>query len=95
MYGFDPAQQYQSPQSPAGYAPQYLPPQQNPGGYHQPPPQPTTNPANVPYKKPPAMSLDEKTKDALELCAFAMAALKHKEVELAKDRLREALKRLG
>jgi hypothetical protein len=96
IYGnFDPSQQYRGPQSPAGYAPQYQSPQQHPGGYNQPPPQPTTNPAAVPYKKPPTMSVDERSKDALELCAFAMAAIKHKEIELAKDRLREALKRLG
>lgn len=79
IYGnYDPTQQYRGLQSPPTYPPQYAPPQQqNLAGYNQPPPQPIySGNANVPYKKPPTLTLDERTKDALELCAFAMAALK-------------------
>jgi hypothetical protein len=121
VYGtYDPSHQFQQPQAPSAYGQYQQPPQQGPsgGGYppmasYQPPAAASSSngSATIPYKKPPTMSVDERSKDALELCAFAMAALKvrtrraltiltlllsqHKEVELAKDRLREALKRLG
>mmetsp|Transcript_5165 Transcript_5165/g.7910 ORF Transcript_5165/g.7910 Transcript_5165/m.7910 type:complete len:316 (+) Transcript_5165:74-1021(+) len=69
--------------------PQYTPPASNSSTF-------SANTGVTTYKPPPkANNMDIKSKDALELCAFAMTALKHKELELAKDRLREALKRLG
>lgn len=78
------------PTNTGSYLPQdqyYSPPPQNMGGY--PVQQPSTQQfpmysppsgsgaAAVPYQKPPAgTDLDTRTKDAMELCAFAMTALK-------------------
>lgn len=39
-------------------------------------------------------SADVRIKDAIEYCSFAITALKHNEINLAKDRLREALRTL-
>jgi hypothetical protein len=39
-------------------------------------------------------SADLRVKDAIEYCSFAITALKHNEVNLAKERLREALRTL-
>ena len=44
--------------------------------------------------KPTRGTLDDRVKDAMELCNFAIAALKYNEVNLAKQRLQEALKSL-
>jgi hypothetical protein len=38
-----------------------------------------------------AATADAKIKDAIEYCSFAITALKHNEVNMAKERLREAL----
>jgi hypothetical protein len=83
VYGtYDPSHQFQQPQAPA-YGQYQQPPQQGGfGGYppmasQQSTPSPSSNgSATIPYKKPPAMTVDDRSKDALELCAFAMAALK-------------------
>ena len=39
-------------------------------------------------------SADVRVKDAIEYCSFAITALKHNEINLAKERLREALRML-
>lgn len=44
--------------------------------------------------KPSRGSLDDRTKDAIELCNFAIAALKYNDVPMARQRLQEALKSL-
>jgi len=44
---------------------------------------------------PPLSNLDPRVKDAVELCYFAISSMKHNELGLARDRLKEALKRLG
>lgn len=65
-------------------------------------PAPTTKPSASgptpgfqPPRGPPINNADPRVKDAVELCNFAVAALKHNEIALAKDRLQEALRRLG
>lgn len=46
--------------------------------------------------RPPATSKeDPRVKDAMEICSFAISALKHNEIPLAKERLLEALNRLN
>lgn len=63
-------------------------------------------PAPVPAPKPPGGMMgsqpvvylnatDAAEKDAVELCYFAMAAIRHHDKGLAKMRIQEALKRLG
>jgi vacuolar protein sorting-associated protein VTA1 len=46
-------------------------------------------------RAPPLNNADPRVKDTVELCNFAIAALKHNEIALARDRLQEALRRLG
>jgi hypothetical protein len=43
----------------------------------------------------PNASSEIKYKDCTELCHFAIAALKHNDANLAKERLQEALRLLG
>lgn len=46
------------------------------------------------FTKAPLNNLDPRVKDSMELCSFAIAAMKKNELEAAKERLREALERL-
>jgi len=46
------------------------------------------------FTKAPLNNLDPRVKDSMELCSFAIAAMKKNELEVAKERLREALERL-
>ena len=55
-------------------------------------PRPTFSPAR---SGAPLTAADPRAKDAMELCAFAMAALKHNDIALARERLQLALQRLG
>lgn len=79
VYSFPASPIYPIPQQPFPTQPLQPQYQQQPQ-YSQPPPQPQNyqnpSPSGIPYKKPPTLSVDERTKDALELCAFAMTAMK-------------------
>lgn len=74
----------QQPQQQQQQFQQYQPPMQQlpgPGYSQQSPSQPIQqhqipSTSGVAYKKPPTFTIDERTKDALELCAFAMTAMK-------------------
>eukprot|EP01035_Chromulina_nebulosa_P019473 gene19473-25355_t len=46
-------------------------------------------------RPPPNNNNDPRVKDAIEVCNFAIAALKYNDITLAKDRLNEALRRLN
>lgn len=46
------------------------------------------------FNKPPLSNLDPRVKDSIELCSFAVAAMKKNELSIAKERLKEALQRL-
>mmetsp|Transcript_77253 Transcript_77253/g.151544 ORF Transcript_77253/g.151544 Transcript_77253/m.151544 type:complete len:297 (-) Transcript_77253:26-916(-) len=46
------------------------------------------------FTRPPVANNDPRVQDTVELCNFAILALKKNEIALAKDRLREALRRL-
>lgn len=96
---YAPQQQYQPPtqqQQPVFHLP---PPPQQPQ-YSQPPP-PTQFSSHQPhpnYVPPPKFnkaSTASNIADALELCAFAMSALKHNDSNLGRERLREALNLLS
>lgn len=56
---------------------------------------PAFTPAASGRAGPPLTAADPRAKDAIELCAFAMAALKHNDIALARERLQIALQRLG
>lgn len=45
-------------------------------------------------KGPPTSSLDPRAKDCIELCHFAVRALQYNDMNLARERLKEALRRL-
>lgn len=62
-----------------------------PSTHHYPPAGPNLGASRA----PPINNADPRVKDTVELCNFAIAALKHNEIALARDRLQEALKRLG
>lgn len=57
--------------------------------------------ANVPKstlgaaRKPPSNNSDPRVKDTIELCTFAIADLKHNDLAKAREKLQEALRRLG
>mmetsp|Transcript_18815 Transcript_18815/g.35087 ORF Transcript_18815/g.35087 Transcript_18815/m.35087 type:complete len:332 (-) Transcript_18815:166-1161(-) len=98
-----PPQQFQQPHSPQSHFPpqSHLPPQQ-----HQPPHQmaptahaplqPASHQPSPNYVAPPKTNnLQGNIADALELCSFAMAALKHNDTKLGRDRLRDALQLLS
>lgn len=46
-------------------------------------------------RAPPLNNADPRVKDTVEICNFVIAALKHNEIALARERLQEALRRLG
>ena len=46
------------------------------------------------FTRPPVSNSDPRVQDTVELCNFAILALKKNEIALAKERLREALRRL-
>jgi len=95
-----PPAQPQQQQQPGQY-PGYSQPQQQNMSF-QPPPTVASGGYNRPGyvaaavpSTPPATNTDPRVKDVIEICAFAVAALKHNEINLARDRLTEALRRLG
>lgn len=47
------------------------------------------------YVAPPYNNADPRVKDTIELCSFAVASLKKNDLKTARERLTEALKRLG
>lgn len=61
-----------------------------PGGYmmHYPATQPT-------YNGPPMINSDPRVVDAIELCHFAIAGLKKNDLNYGREKLKEALSRLG
>mmetsp|Transcript_28441 Transcript_28441/g.31061 ORF Transcript_28441/g.31061 Transcript_28441/m.31061 type:complete len:300 (-) Transcript_28441:103-1002(-) len=50
--------------------------------------------ATIP-RGPPQSPADPRVKDTIELAQFAISALNHNNIQLARDRLQEALRRLG
>lgn len=84
-----PAAYHQEPPSPMTSQP-YAPtaPAPVPGPIH------TYNNAPVVNSSPPTNNLDTRVQDSIELCSFALSALKHNELALARERLQEALRRL-
>lgn len=86
-----------------GYAPQ-VPPAQQYQQYQQPAQpvaQPQFQPAVTQSKPsfnstaPPKSMNDPRAKDCVELCQFAISALKHNDINLARERLQAALNHLG
>lgn len=54
-----------------------------------------SNVAPAAAKRPPINSNDPRVKDTIELCTFAIADLKHNDISKAREKLQEALRRLG
>jgi hypothetical protein len=54
-----------------------------------------SNVASSAAKRPPVNTNDPRVKDTIELCTFAIADLKHNDVSKAREKLQEALRRLG
>jgi vacuolar protein sorting-associated protein VTA1 len=87
-----PQQHYQHPHVPPQ---QHMPPHQ-PAQVAAPPQQPSSHQPSPHYVPPPKTNnLQGNIADALELCSFAMAALKHNDTKLGRDRLRDALQLLS
>jgi hypothetical protein len=99
-----------TPFVPPPAVPGYSPPPPAAPQYHQPVPQPAPQPVPQPQYQPPvaqsrpsasysstappkSMS-DPRAKDCVELCQFAVSALKHNDINLARERLQAALKLL-
>jgi vacuolar protein sorting-associated protein VTA1 len=92
-----PQQHFQPPHSPQ----HHYPPQQHQPPHHVPstasaPLQPASHQPSPNYVPPPKTTNQQgNIADALELCSFAMAALKHNDTKLGADRLRDALRLLS
>lgn len=79
-----PPQQFQPPPQQ-----QFQPPQQTQN--QQLSQQPASHQPSPNYVPPPKTNLQSNIADALELCAFAMAALKHNDTKMGKQRLLDAI----
>lgn len=92
-----PQQQFQQPPPPQHHFPpqHHQPPHQVPPTSSA-PLQPASHQPSPNYVPPPkTTNLQGNIADALELCSFAMAALKHNDTKLGRDRLRDALQLLS